>query len=75
MVVGVIPPLNCFNPGSHPYYNWNHNRKKIQMSEYTFWEDMWNVPSTPQPEENKKDILWNEVGKMPSNSNENNSEP
>ena len=45
------------------------------MSEYTFWEDMWNVPSTPQPEKNKKDILWNEVGKMPSNSNENNSEP
>ena len=45
------------------------------MSEYTFWEDMWNVPSTPQPEEHKKDILWNEVGKMPSNSNENNSEP
>ena len=25
-------------------------------------------------EENKKDILWNEVGKMPSNSNKNNSE-
>lgn len=39
------------------------------MSEYTFWEDMWNVPSSPEPEENKKDTLWSEIGKSPTNDN------
>ena len=42
------------------------------MSEYTFWDDMWNVPPTPQPEENKKEILWNEVWKNPTNTNQTN---
>ena len=73
MVVGVITSLNRFSSGSYPYHNWCLNSKNNKMSEYTFWDDMWNVPSTPQPEENKKEILWNEVWKNPTNTNQTNS--
>lgn len=43
------------------------------MSEYVFWDDMWNVPSTSQPEEPKKDTLWSDIGKSPTNINQSNS--
>lgn len=40
------------------------------MSEYVFWDDMWNVPPKSKQEETKKDTLWSDIGKSPSNDND-----
>ena len=49
--MGVITTLNRFSSRSYPYHHWSINRKKNKMSEYVFWDEMWNVPpKSDQPE-------------------------